>query len=82
MEMRLEDVKIGGAFITNHTKRTGTVVHHGLSGTRVKWDAEGKKVRIERKPKWGETKKATVTEFVAPAKPELISSGTEVELVN
>jgi len=76
--MKLEELTEGERFRTNYTQREGVVLHQGESGTSVKWDKSGKRVRIVKKAKWGSKQADKVCEFEAPAKPEVISSGTEV----
>lgn len=78
MEMQLLDIPAGQRFETNLCKLKGSVVSHGMMGTRVKFDRGGRKVQIERK-KWGE--ETEVVEFSRPAQVEIISSGTEVTLL-
>jgi hypothetical protein len=79
--MRLEELKSGQRFETNYCKLRGVVMSQGMMGTRVKFDRSGRKVQIERKAKWGEEGETKVVEFTAPATVEIISSGTEVTIL-
>jgi hypothetical protein len=51
-----------------------------MMGVMVKWDKSGRMVRIVKKAKWKD-EKDTVREFEAPGRPEIISGGCEVTLL-
>ena len=77
--MKLEELKPGERFSFNWCpERTGEVLHVGESGVMIKEDKGSKTVRIVKKAKWGSKQKDKVCEFVAPAKPVLISGAVEV----
>lgn len=77
--MKLGELEPGEKFRTCYTKKEGTVLHQGPSGTVVKWGTRTK-VRIVKKAKWAD-QQDKVCEFEAAGKSEVISSGTEVERV-
>lgn len=75
--MLLETLAAGATFRTNYTQRTGTVLHQGMSGTRVKWDGTGEERTIVKKAAWKD-QKDTVKTFKTPDRIEVICGATEV----
>lgn len=72
MTKPLAELEPGRTFRLPYSGKSGVVVGHGNSGSRVKYDGSDRKVRLDRRT--GQS-----VEFDAAGRVVIISSGTEVE---
>lgn len=72
--MKLADLAPGRRFRLPYCGKTGTLLQHGIMGARVSY---GQPREVSFTPKAGDVELDKV-EFVAPARAEIISMGTEV----
>lgn len=73
MTKPIAELEPGLAFRLPYSGKSGVVVGHGNSGSRVKYDGSDRKVKLES------SRTGQSVEFDAPGRVVIISSGTEVE---
>ena len=77
MILHVADLAPGATFEVVGTELRGTVISHGMMGSRVKYNAS-RQVRIEVKARFKD-EEDKVCEFTAPSGPIVIAGRTEVK---